>query len=294
MSLTTLERVALRAFGWLARRQVRRHARLRMMLDRAHMPQGAEVYLSLLDLLVTAAFLEGLVVLALVVGILPRAGVLVPIGATAVATLAPLLLPLLVYIVGLLWPEVRAAERAAEIDARLPGALNYMAAMASSGMTPDKIVSSLSRQRVYGEAAEEARWVDTQVRWLGRDLLTAFRFATSRSPSNRMQDVWQGTLSTLDSGASLKTYLLAKAEQMHRENALAQRQSLETLGIMAESFMVVAVAMPVFLILLLTVMGSSGPGAATSKLMLWVVVLVLVPSAQAGFAFAVHSMRRRL
>jgi flagellar protein FlaJ len=281
-------------FKPLAERNAPRHTRLQRSLEKAHMPERVEIYLSFLYMISAIALVEGLFVSIVILLVLPAAGIEVPVWATLVGVLCPLLLPLLVFTIGRVWPEIRAAERAAKIEYALPGALSYMAAMASSGMTPDKILASLGRQDVYGEAAQEAHWISSQVKWMGKDVLSALREAMPRTPSSRLQDVWQGMESTIASGASLKSYLLSKAEQMHSDNASQQRIQLENLGVLAESFLVVAVCAPILFIIMLTVMASAGPGAATTRVVLWLVVLVMLPASQFGFALAVNSMRGRL
>ncbi|HVL88382.1 MAG TPA: type II secretion system F family protein [Candidatus Thermoplasmatota archaeon] len=294
MTLSPLERAAYRLLGAGARRQLARDPSLAAALAKAHSPRAPEVYLAYVHLLALLAALEGLVALLVVAVLLPLLAVEVPLLLSVLALAAPALLPGVVLGIGYAWPRILAGERAAKTDIALPGALNYMAVMANSGMTPDRMVASLSRQPIYDEAADEARWIATEVRWLGKDLTTALSDAVPRTASARLADVWQGMRATIQSGADLRTYLLSKAEQMHRDMASLQRRNLESLGVLAESFLVVAVAAPIFLIIMLTVMGSSGPSQQSTFLVFWLLILVMIPLTQAFFALAVRSLRGRV
>ena len=114
--------------------------------------------------------------------------------------------------------------------------------MASAGVTPTEIFKSLSKQEIYSEIMEEAAWIYRDVELLGLDILTAIKTNIDRTPSERFKEFLQGMVVTVTSGGSLKTYFMHKADQYMWENRQTQKQLLETLGIMAESYVTAAVA----------------------------------------------------
>ncbi len=290
MGLNRYQRFAYRLFGSSLEETAQSNERLRSSLQKAHIYMRPEVYLSYgyMNMLVT--FVASLV-LVLLAGILFAAGVL-PLSPAIVAFMipVPLLLAAIVYLITYVVPDLRASVRATDIDAKVPYALNYIATMANAGVTPDEIFDSLSRQPIYGEVANEAAWISRDLRLLGKDTVTAMNDAIDRSPSIKWQDLLQGAIATLTSGGSLKDYFLAKSDQFIQENRREQVQFMESLGVIAESFVTVVVAAPLFFIVLLTVMTTFGTGDNSGFTLGYFLILVLLPMSQAGFAATIKLM----
>jgi len=162
--------------------------------------------------------------------------------------------------------------------------------MAAGGATPDRIFDTLSRQAVYGEIANEAALIRRDVQVLGSDIITALTHAVDRSPSVRWQDVLQGAITSLTSGGDLRLYFLNKAEQFMVDNRQDQKMFLETLGVLAESFVTVVVAAPLFLLVILSVMASFGADAARMLTIGYILILVMLPMAQAAFAYTIRTV----
>src|SRR5207244_2008252 len=127
-------------------------------------------------------------------------------------------------------------------------------AMASADVPVDVIFKELSKQTIYGEVAREAEWITRDTELLGLDILTALRKAAQRSPSSKFSDFLQGVVTTSTSGGQLKPYFLVKAEQFEKEDRLEMRKKMETLGMLAESFVTVVVAFPLFLVVIMAIM----------------------------------------
>ena len=124
---------------------------------------------------------------------------------------------------------------------------------------------------------------------LGYDLLTAMKMAVDRAASPWMTEFFQGMVGTLTAGGSLKLYFLNRAEHYMRENRTRLQEFLESLAMLAESYVVVAVAMPLFLIVMLVIMFWYGAGAQMEESTLYAVVLLVLPMIHAMFAFIVWS-----
>jgi len=74
---------------------------------------------------------------------------------------------------------------------------------------------------------------------------------------------------------------MMKADQYVKENRVAQHGTLETLGVMAESFVTVVVAMPLFLLVMMSVMAMMGGAGGTT--FLWIIVGLMIPLSQFMF-----------
>ena len=184
-----------------------------------------------------------------------------------------------------------AHQRGVALEKYLPYAASYTAAMAAANATPHKIFRSLAlNEDIYGEIAYDSAMIYRDVSLLGYDLLTAMKMAVDRAASPWMTEFFQGMVGTLTAGGSLKLYFLNRAEHYMRENRTRLHEFLESLAMLAESYIVVAVAMPLFLIVMLVIMfWVSGAGAQLEESTLYMVVLLVLPMIHAMFAFIVWS-----
>jgi len=191
-------------------------------------------------------------------------------------------------------PASKAKDRGRKIDRKISPSMSFISAMSSADVNIDAIFRELGRQKVYGEVAEEAAWITRDTELLGVDILTAIRNGASRTPSKRFQDFLQGVVTTATSGGQLKPYFLLKAEQFERENKLEQLQRVETMGLLAETFVTVVVAFPLFLIIIIAIFAVIGGGGSFMIDMLWGIVGAMIPLAQFGFIFFMYSIAQEM
>lgn len=210
---------------------------------------------------------------------------------TLIPTLA-LLASLLSYLAFLSYLRMRANERAQDIDAKLPYASNFISAMTTTGINPIFIFEKISKQKIYGEVATEFGLIYRDISLFGNDIITAIYNGIERTPSEKLQDFLQGIASTIITGGRLKPYFMTKADEYMKENRIAQKSRLETLGIVAESYITGVIAFPLFLVVLLSVMMLTAKSQGMMFLWIYLVALGLVPIAQIGFIIAIKTMER--
>ncbi|MCG7844544.1 MAG: type II secretion system F family protein, partial [Methanomassiliicoccales archaeon] len=192
-------------------------------------------------------------------------------------------------------PGSRAKTRGRDINKRLGAAMSFISAMASADVNIDIIFKELSRQPIYGEIKNEAEWITRDTELLGTDILSAINQAAQRTPSTRFQEFLQGVVTTSTSGGQLKPYFLQKAQQFEKESKLEMKSQLETLGLMAESFVTVVVAFPLFLIVIMAIMAivpGAGGNTDTTIMLLYLVVGLMVPFSQFGFIFFIWNITK--
>jgi flagellar protein FlaJ len=210
------------------------------------------------------------------------------IGTLIITILSLLLSGGISYLLFLLYPGIQAGERRRNIDATLPYAVNYVTAMSSAGITPDEIFRLLGQSRIYGESAVEAHYISRETDFFGKDLLEALRTVSQATPSERMREFLQGAVASISSGSNLTEYFRAKAHQYTLENNQQQEAFLETLGLIAESYVTAMVAGMLFLIILQSVMtilsGDSNP------LSLYIIIYLIVPLGSMMFIILISSM----
>ena len=191
-------------------------------------------------------------------------------------------------------PASQAQQRGRAIDRQLSSAVNFVSAMSCADVRVDEIFRELAEQPLYGAVAEEAAGVARDTDLLGTDVLTALRLAARRSPSRRFQEFLQGVVATAESGGDLKPYFLNKSEQYEREAAIASQQGLERIGVFAEAFVTVAVAFPLFLIIILAVFAMIDGANPALVTILWATVLGLIPVTQLAFGAVAYALSERL
>ena len=185
-----------------------------------------------------------------------------------------------------------AKKRAHMLEKYLPYASSYTAAMSAANATPQRIFRSLAlSEEIYGDIAYDSGLIYRDVTLLGYDLLTAIKFAVDRAASPWVTEFFQGMVGTLTSGGNLKLYFLNRAEHYMRENRTRLGVFLETLAMLAESYVVVAVAMPLFLIVMLVIMfWVSGSGSQMSEGFLYMIVMGVLPLIHVAYAALVWMM----
>ncbi|MCK4718858.1 MAG: type II secretion system F family protein [Thermoplasmata archaeon] len=187
-------------------------------------------------------------------------------------------------------PGWKAKARARDIDKKLPAAMNFVSAMASANVNIDVIFKELSRQPLYGEIQNEAEWITRDTELLGMDIITAIRRGATRSPSEKFADFLQGVVTTTTSGGQLKPYFLNKSEQFEKEGKLEVRSKIETLGLMAESFVTIGVAFPLFLVIIMAIFAVISSGSDFIMLLLYAVIGGMIPGIQVGFIVGISAI----
>ena len=290
MALRKYERLAYRWFGARAIAAVERNPRLRVTLQKAHIYLRPEAYVAAATLTALLSII-GTALPILLLGVLIGIGQLqVPLRLLLLLVPIPAIAGAMMYLLAMVLPDVRAATRARDINAKLPYALNYLATMAAAGATPEQIFASLAKQPIYGSVAHEAAWITRDVDLLGMDIVTALGRSGDRASSEKFQDMLQGCITALTSGGDLKSYFANKAEQYVYENRQDQKRFLDGLGVLAESFVTVVVAAPLFLIVILSVMTSLGGSAEQAFFLGYLLIFIMLPLSQLGFAITIKTM----
>jgi len=175
----------------------------------------------------------------------------------------------------------------------LPYALNFISAMSSAGITPTEIFKSLSKQKIYGEIQEEALWIYRDIGLLGKDVITAIKANIRRTPSDKFKEFLQGAIVTVQSGGALKRYFMSKADQYTRENRIAQKQLIESLGIMAEAYVTTAVAGILLIIIIIPLLMIISSAPKSELMFMYVIVFMICPMIHSAFAYILSGMSTR-
>jgi len=181
----------------------------------------------------------------------------------------------LVYSVFMLYPGFQAGERKSEIDMNLPYAVTFMYALSKGGMNILDVFRALARSEdTYGEVSKEVDSIVRDMDFFGHDLRTALSNASEITPSDRFQDLIYNLLTVIDSGGNIPNYFRDKSEQYLQKAEVDQKGFLETLALLAESYVTAFVAGPLFIIIMGVMMAVMGSGTST---MVYAIIYAVLP-----------------
>jgi flagellar protein FlaJ len=194
----------------------------------------------------------------------------------------------MLYLVFLLYPSIMAGNRRRDIESSLPYAINYLAAMSTAGIPPAEVFRQLGNSSIYGESSVEARYISLEIDVFGKDLIDALKNVSMATPSPRMREFLQGAIGSVASGSNISEYFKTKAEQYTFENRQTQKQFLDTLALISESYVTALVAGTLFLILIQSVMSIlSGEG---TPFFLYIIIYLIIPFGSVMFVIMIDAM----
>lgn len=185
-----------------------------------------------------------------------------------------------------------AYARAGKIEATLPRTVAFVYALSRSGMSFPKVMNTLAENEdVYGAAARELGVAVREMETLGADPLTAMDRLSERTPSDNMSEFAGNLSSVLGSGRNLSEFLNNQYHRFQEEAESQQEQYLEILSTMAEAYVTVLVAGPLFLITILVVLGLVLNQETMTILRL--IVYLGIPLATLAFGVYIDSVSKR-
>jgi len=208
---------------------------------------------------------------------------------TLMALLTPPIVSLCIGATYLYLPTYLIKKRAADIDLFLPYAINFISSMAVAGISPAEIFKMLSMVNVYGELQREAKKIAKDITVMGTDNISALKHAIDISPSKKFKSFLQGIIGTVQSGSDLHVYLTNITEKYMDEDLVARKKDLDILAVIAEILVISVIAFPIFLVVILTVMGFFGGSMETSLNILFLFSFLILPLVYALFYLLIKS-----
>jgi flagellar protein FlaJ len=185
-------------------------------------------------------------------------------------------------------PGYEKRNRAIKINMTLHNAVAYMYAMRRGGAQLMVVFRSLSdRADIYGEVALEFRQIVRDADFFGHDVITAIHHLAQTTPSEKLKDFLQDLLSVIESGGNMAEFLSVRVRLYQEEARFEQKQFLNILSLVAESYVTLFVAGPLFLIIIMVVMGMMG-GSAVYQLTL--VTYAILPVGSVIFIFLIYHL----
>ncbi|MCS3923082.1 type II secretion system F family protein [Methanosalsum natronophilum] len=192
-----------------------------------------------------------------------------------IVTAFTLIFFILVFSTFLIYPSFIASERKNKIDSQIPYAVTFMYAQSKGGMNIIEVLRELAQSvNTYGEVSKEVDVIIRDIDYFGNDLRTAIINSIELTPSERFQDLMYNLLAVIDAGGNISEYFQDKSEQYLEQASNDQKGFLETLGLLAESYVTAFVAGPLFIIIVGVMMAVMGSG---SDVMLYALIYAILP-----------------
>ena len=178
------------------------------------------------------------------------------------------------------YPILRADSRKRALDDGLPFISGYMAILAGAGVSVANMFRSLAQVDASLAVSSEARTIVRDMELFGIDVLSALEAASERAPSVRFKELLEGLIATVHSGGNMEKYLAQRSRHFMRLKKIALRRFADTLGVLAEFYVVLLVAGPLILVVMLGVMamlGGGGQGLLDPRLLLYLLTYLGLP-----------------
>jgi len=194
-----------------------------------------------------------------------------------------------------LFAMLKISSRARKIDSNLPLIANFMAVLANSGMPPERILRSLGNVGDEFGVGEEIRRTVGDVEVMGMDLNSALRNAAARSSSRKFASMLNGVITTSHMGGDLAAFLREKANIYKKTRRLSMKNFLENLSSVAEVYVSLMIALPLTLVIMLSVASFIGGGASMfgnldPYVLLMILTFIVTPAGVAILVLIVDSL----
>jgi flagellar protein FlaJ len=233
------------------------------------------VFISILAFLVTSACSSVILLLFNAIGIIHMNAF-----SFLLSSLGPSgLVALVTFMVAYMYPSMKANSRKGKLESELPYASSYMSILSSAGSSPYKIFHSLSVTKTLPAFTGDAQVVLRDTNLLGEDMFTSLKNAAERSPSQRYGLFLEGLIATIRSGGDLTKYLNEESIELMRIRTIEVRKFLDSLGLIAESYITMLVAFPLMLVIMLGVMSTIGGsfGGISITTILYLLTYLAIP-----------------
>ena len=195
--------------------------------------------------------------------------------------------------IGYMLPLMKVGSRRQHLDQFLPFTSSYMTVLASAGVTPERILRSTAEKDPKFMLSDELANVVGRIDLLGYDVLNALNAEVDRSPSTNYQDLLRGFAGVIRTGGDMKKFFHGMTDHLFQKRSLQVQSFLDSLGIIAETYVLMLIAFPLMLIVMLSIMASIGGslGGVDVFSFMYLMAFVLIPICGVMFLFILDQMQ---
>ncbi|HEC89556.1 MAG TPA: hypothetical protein ENI44_03120, partial [Thermoplasmatales archaeon] len=283
MKSTKYSQFSLHIFKKIANRFFREDGEKNLLMEKANIGIHYEEYKALTCMNTLIAAISSITVALLLYLLFPSNSMLL------LSLILVVCIPSIVGLIYWYYPSYRIKSRAADIDRFLPYSINFISTMSETGVSPGEIFRTLAKTDIYGEIQVEAKKIAKEIDIMGIDNITALKHGLERSPSKKFKAFLQGMIGTIQTGSDLSSFLTSSVDRYLRDDLLSRKKNLEFLGLIAELFVMAVIAFPLFLVIIIAVMGFIGKTTSTQFDVIYLIAFVMLPLAYYGFYVLIKS-----
>jgi len=200
--------------------------------------------------------------------------------------------PFVVFVLVMNGPKLSKSSRGSALDNEMPFLVGYMSILAGGGLSLIDTLRQISEADVFGAAAREAERILIDIDVFGRDPITALERAAKYSASRDWSELLTGYTTVLRTGGDHVNYLNLHLKETFDKMAEKIRRTVETVGMVSESFLIVTVVLGMTLFTLYLVEALvNGNAAGISNIYLF--SFIIVPTLSSGFIWLMDAYSQK-
>jgi flagellar protein FlaJ len=167
--------------------------------------------------------------------------------------------------------QSRISNRKVQLELDIPFILSELSILASTGLTPIKIVRHMGQREEKTVATSEFKKIVYKIDIEGKDLITALSETAKESPSPLFRETLWDLANMVHQGGDLDAYLRDKADTTMQIKRDIQKEFIDTLGTYAEIYITLVLVGVLFIgiaAFLMNAMGSTLAGFTSDSLLL--------------------------
>ena len=172
-----------------------------------------------------------------------------------------LLVPLMVFGIGLSYPSGRVSSRKNGVETELPFFAAYLTTMARGGVPIAKILERVANLRVFKSVREEAKMILRDIKIFGKDPLTAIEDHAIEHPSPRYRELMLGYITTVRTGGDVLHYLEIRTQDIFSSRIEELKTIAERMSMFTEVYVTIAVVLALTFYIFFTISAIFPAGA---------------------------------
>ena len=173
-----------------------------------------------------------------------------------------LIIPPITFVLLFVYPSMQAKSIDKKINAELPFAALYMAAISSSGIGPTKVFDLMARSKEYKNIARETRKIVNKMNVYGLDLVSAIKDSLRNISNKKFVELLNGVATTIATGGNLQTFFEQKASSLFVNYRLERRKFMAASGTYADIYTGLLITAPLIFMLVLLLINLLGTSIA--------------------------------
>jgi archaeal flagellar protein FlaJ len=200
--------------------------------------------------------------------------------------------PLVVFALVMNGPKISKSSRGSDLDNELPFLVGYMSILAGGGLSLIDTLRQISEANIFSAASREARRILIDIDVFGRDPITALERAAKYSASRDWAELLTGYTTVLRTGGDYVNYLNLHLKETFDKTAEKIKRTVETVGLVAESFLIITVVLGMTLFTLYLVQGLvNGNPSGISNIFFF--SFLVVPVISAAFVWLMDAFSQK-